>query len=65
MKKLFLFTSSLFWLWPVANISQSTPDMRLAKAESALQKEKAAHSKDIEQLKQESQSRIDSLKSHL
>ena len=40
----------------------SKPDARIAKLDSALQKEKVAHSKDIDLLKQESQSRIDSLK---
>lgn len=42
--------------------STAKPDALLAQKDSALVKEKAAHEKDIEQLKRESEARIDSLK---
>jgi cell division septation protein DedD len=59
-----LLTLSLLIMMALASCKyfSNAPDARLAKLDSALQKEKAAHAKDIDQLKQESQSRIDSLK---
>jgi cell division septation protein DedD len=62
MKKLFPLYLIIILALASCKYFSSAPDTRLAKAESALQKEKDAHSKDIEQLKHESQSRIDSLK---
>jgi cell division protein FtsN len=62
MKK--LLPLSFFVLMALASCKyfSNAPDARIAQLESALQKEKTAHAKDIEQLKQDSQSRIDSLK---
>ena len=63
MKKLFpLFLLVMMLIAGCKYFSTPKVDPLLAQKDNALVKEKAAHEKDIEQLKQESQARIDSLK---
>jgi cell division protein FtsN len=62
MKKLLPFFLIILLALASCKYFSNAPDPRLAQKDSAIQKEKAAHEKDIEQLKQESQARIDSLK---
>jgi len=62
MKKLLPLSILIIVALASCKYFSNAPDTRLAKADSALQNEKAAHAKELEQLKQESQSRIDSLK---
>jgi len=63
MKKLFpLFLLVMLAMASCKYFSTPKPDALLAQKDLALVKEKAAHEKELEQLKQESQARIDSLK---
>jgi cell division protein FtsN len=63
MKKFIpLFLVVMLVLSSCKYFSSPKTDLLLARKDSALAKEKAAHEKDLAQLKQESQARIDSLK---
>ena len=62
MKKLLPLSILIVMALASCKYFSNAPDSRIAKLDTALQKEKTAHAKDIDQLKQESQSRIDSLK---
>lgn len=62
MKKLLSLSIIIIMALASCKYFSNAPDSRIAKLDSALQKEKTAHAKDIDQLKQESQAKIDSLK---